>query len=137
MFFEAANLVAVAAFPVNSPVKLEEVTEFKPVKVVAEAPKAMFVVPTVTLELANWPFTIPAVALKLLDEIFERVLAAASMVLLVNDSAPAIVAKVPVDGNVTFVAPTVFKFKAEAPSVEKLPAKAIGVPLILLTIVLD
>ena len=53
MFFEAANLVAVAAFPVNSPVKLVEETEVNPVNVVAEAPNAMFVLPTVTLELAN------------------------------------------------------------------------------------
>ena len=58
-----ASLVAVAAFPVNSPVKAVDDTEVNPVMVVADAPKAIAVVPIVIELLANCPLVIPAVLL--------------------------------------------------------------------------
>ena len=58
-----ASLVAVAAFPVNSPVKAVDDTEVNPAMVVADAPKAIAVVPIVIELLANCPLVIPAVLL--------------------------------------------------------------------------
>ena len=56
-----ASLVAVAALPVSSPVKPVDDTEVNPAMVVADAPKAIAVVPTVIELLANCPLVIPAV----------------------------------------------------------------------------
>ena len=62
------------------------------------------------------------------------------IVLFVNDSVPAIVAKVPVVGNVTFVVPiavnVVVKLPAvvNPPAVVKSPPNEIGLPPILLTV---
>ena len=49
----AAILVAVVALPVSEPTKVVDVTEVNPAKVVLEAPRAILVVPIVTLELTR------------------------------------------------------------------------------------
>jgi hypothetical protein len=59
----------------------------------------------------------------------EKVKPVDPMVLLVNVSVPAKVAKVPLVGNVTLVAPLDVKVIAEAPEVAKLPAK-VKVPVV-------
>ena len=46
-------LVAVEALPDKAPTKVVDVTEVRPAKVVADAPKAIVVEPTVTLELTR------------------------------------------------------------------------------------
>ena len=51
--------------------------------------------------------------------------------LLVRASAPAKVARVPVVGRVTFVAPDTVKVVAKAPEVAKLPPKVIVFPALL------
>ena len=50
-FVAVVAVVADEALPVKAPTKLVEVTEVKPANVVDDAPKAIAVVPTVTLEL--------------------------------------------------------------------------------------
>ena len=58
-----ANLVVVAALPVNSPVKPVDDTEVNPEMVLVDVPKAIAVVPIVIELLANCPLVIPAVPL--------------------------------------------------------------------------
>ena len=67
IFLSANNLVAVLALPVNSPIKLVEVTDAKPAIVFVVAPKGILVEPSCTALFANWSFVIPASAAKLLD----------------------------------------------------------------------
>ena len=88
-----ANLVAVLALPVNAPTKDVEVTEERPVKVVTVAPSATLVLPMVTELLVS----------ELLP-IFERVLLAPEIVLLVRVCVPSNVTTVESISNVTLVA---------------------------------
>ena len=55
-FVAVVALVAVEAFPLKEPTKVVDVTELKPAKVVAVAPKLIDVEPTVTLELTKAEF---------------------------------------------------------------------------------
>ena len=55
VFVADVALVAVDAFPDKAPTNVVDVTEVRPAKVVAVAPKAMVVDPTVTLELTKAP----------------------------------------------------------------------------------
>ena len=58
-------MVAVAAFPTKAPVNVVEVTDVSPAIVVADDPKLIAVLPTVTELFAKLAFVIPAVPLKL------------------------------------------------------------------------
>ena len=58
-----ANLVVVAALPVNSPVNPVDDTEVNPEMVLVDVPKAIAVVPIVIELLANCPLVIPAIPL--------------------------------------------------------------------------
>ena len=55
-FVAVVALVAVEALPLKEPTKVVDVTELKPAKVVAVAPKLIEVEPTVTLELTKAEF---------------------------------------------------------------------------------
>jgi len=55
VFVVFVAVVAVDALPVKSPTKVVDVTEVRPVKVVADAPNAIVVEPTVMLELTKAP----------------------------------------------------------------------------------
>ena len=115
------NLVAEAALPVNSPVKLVEATEVNPAIDVDVPPKAISVVPILIDEFAKFELVIPAAPFKLLFDKPDMVLNVAEIVLFFNVSVPSRVANVPVVGSVTLVSPVVFKVVEFAPTVIKLP----------------
>jgi hypothetical protein len=114
-------VVAVVAFPVNGPVKLADVTEVNPAKTVDDDPNDIDVDPIVTSLLARLALVMPAVPLKLPLVKPVIVLLPADIVFPVKVSVPSRVAKTPVNGNVTVVAPVVFRVKAFAPVVLKAP----------------
>ena len=113
------NAVAVLALPVNAPVNPVDVTLVKPANVVDVAPNAVDVEPIVTELFVK-------LALAMLDNVLELPL----IVLLVNVSAPANVANVPVVGNVTLVVAVDVNVVAKAPLVVKLPPSVIVLPLL-------
>jgi hypothetical protein len=55
MFVAVVALVAVLALPVRAPTKVVDVTDVRPAMVVAEAPRAIEVEPTVTVLLVSAP----------------------------------------------------------------------------------
>ena len=100
IFLVAANFVAVAALPVNEPVKFVDVTVLKPAKVVEVAPNAILVVPIVNELLANLlfaiavplhtPLVIVPTSVKLTNEV-KDVLEVAVIFEAVPDKVPVIV----------------------------------------------
>ena len=92
------SVVAVDALPVKAPTNVVDVTELNPAKVVTVAPRETEVEPIVTALFVSD-------ALAMLLNVLEEPL----IVLLVNVSEPAKVARVPVVGKVTLVLPEVVR----------------------------
>ena len=106
-------------------------TDVRPAIVVLEAPNAIAVVPTVTELFAKLAFVIPAVPLKLLLVKPLIVFEPAAIVLFVNVSVPARVARVPVVGRVNVVAAVAVSVVLNAPAVAKVePLTKVNVPVV-------
>jgi hypothetical protein len=123
-------VVDVVALPDKSPTNAVDVTDVNPANIVDVAPRDMDVVPMVTALFARFALLIPAVPLKFASVNPVIVFDPAAIVLFVKVSVPANVAKVPVTGKVTFVAPVVVSVKSFAGVVVKSPPTVIRfVPL--------